>query len=32
MVIKEEYNTLLNDLVEELLKEIRKEVDIDDKE
>lgn len=32
MVIKEEYNTLLNDLVEELLKEIRKEVDIDDEE
>lgn len=32
MIIKEEYNTLLNDLVEELLKEIRKEVDIDDEE
>ena len=32
MVIKEEYNTLLNNLVEELLKEIRKEVDIDDEE
>lgn len=32
MIIKEEYNNLLNDLVEELLKEIRKEVDIDDEE
>lgn len=32
MIIKEEYNILLDNLVEEMLKEIRKEVDIDDEE
>lgn len=31
-MIKEEYNILLDNLVEEMLKEIRKEVDINDKE
>lgn len=31
-MIKEEYNILLDNLVEEMLKEIRKEVDINDEE